>query len=190
LFSSFIGGRSGNRGKCAQPCRKKYSGCFYLSTKELNLSRKIPELIDLKIDSLKIEGRMRTPYYVNTTSSVYRKIIDDCYSGKFKINEEIQKKLESAFSREFTEGSYSSELVFNRTKAMGESNISEVDYEVPVKPVFYNRKKVEFKFPKILEKSASEKRYLVRVYNLSDGVSAFENGADILYFDLFDNDFF
>ena len=189
LFSSFIGGRSGNRGKCAQPCRKKYSGCFYLSTKELNLLAKIPELIEKGIDSIKIEGRMRTPYYVATTTSVYRKAIDDFYSGKFKITPEMKEKLKSAFSRDFTEGCYSSEDVFNREKATGESKVIEKEYEVPIKFVLINRQSINFKVSKIPEKEAEEKRLFVRVYNFEDGIVASENGADIVYLDLFDKDF-
>lgn len=94
LFSSFIGGRSGNRGRCAQPCRRKYafgnassdtvSFDYFLSTKDLCLVHKIPEIIKLGINTLKIEGRMRSPYYVATTTSIYRKAIDSYYADKSK----------------------------------------------------------------------------------------------------------
>jgi putative protease len=104
LFSSFVGGRSGNRGKCSQPCRRKYNGCYYLSTKELCLIEKIPELVKLGINSLKIEGRMRTPYYVATTTGIYRKALDDYSNNKFKVTPEMKSKLASAFSRDFTKG--------------------------------------------------------------------------------------
>ncbi|MEA2074408.1 MAG: peptidase U32 family protein [Euryarchaeota archaeon] len=63
LFSSFLGGRSGNRGLCAQPCRKKYNGSYLLSTKDLCLARRIPEIITAGVTSLKIEGRLRSPRY-------------------------------------------------------------------------------------------------------------------------------
>ncbi|MCK5109755.1 MAG: U32 family peptidase, partial [Methanosarcinales archaeon] len=75
LISSMIGGRSGNRGVCAQPCRKLYElrtagrrvetdGEYLLSPKDLNASRILPELIDAGVDSLKIEGRLKRPEYV------------------------------------------------------------------------------------------------------------------------------
>ena len=92
LFSSFLGGRSGNRGKCAQPCRLPYSvtapgipksGEYYpLSLKDLCTIDLIPSLIDAGIDSFKIEGRMKSPEYVAGVTSVYRKYIDLYESGK------------------------------------------------------------------------------------------------------------
>jgi len=69
-------GRSGNRGYCAQPCRKKYHAGevegFLLSPKDLNMSEHIPELIEAGIDSFKIEGRMKRPEYVAGIVRVYR----------------------------------------------------------------------------------------------------------------------
>lgn len=84
LFSSMCGGRSGNRGRCAQPCRMPYktegrkdlAGDYLLSPKELcNLSL-LPELTDIGIDSFKIEGRMKRPEYTAFVTSVYRKYTD------------------------------------------------------------------------------------------------------------------
>ncbi|MDD5192999.1 MAG: U32 family peptidase [Candidatus Nanoarchaeia archaeon] len=189
LFSSFLGGRSGNRGKCAQPCRKIYNNCYYLSTKELCLIKKIPELIELGIDSLKIEGRMRTPYYVATVASIYRKAIDDYYKGDFKITDEIISKLKTAFSREFTEGSFSSESVFNKMKAHGSSAPEIKEYIVNTKDIKLEKRDYELKIPEIKTKQSKEKRLLVRVYNKSDAVLAAENGADIIYYDIFAKDF-
>lgn len=81
LFSSFLGGRSGNRGRCAGPCRLPYEvygkkELYPLSLKDMCTISKIGELIDAGVDSFKIEGRMKNPYYVAGVTSLYRKYID------------------------------------------------------------------------------------------------------------------
>jgi putative protease len=120
LLSSMIGGRSGNRGHCAQPCRKKYmlkrdgrkvgtNGDYLLSPKDLNTSRLLPQLMDAGIDSFKIEGRMKRPEYVAGVVQVYRKLIDryvEDPSGYF-VSEDEARRLEQLFNREFTEGYFS-----------------------------------------------------------------------------------
>lgn len=81
LMSSIIGGRSGNRGKCAQPCRLPYSDGdktkYYLSLKDMMLAEHIRELRDMGVASLKIEGRMKGEEYVASVVSIYRKLIDE-----------------------------------------------------------------------------------------------------------------
>ena len=88
LFSSILGGRSGNRGRCAQPCRLPYSvtegvkgagECYPLSLKDMCTIEHIPELIEAGIDSFKIEGRMKKPEYAAGVTAVYRKYIDQYY---------------------------------------------------------------------------------------------------------------
>lgn len=80
LFSSMIGGRSGNRGQCAQPCRLPYTynnrKKYYLSPKDICTLDLIPELVDAGINSFKIEGRMKKPEYVAGVTSVYKKYTD------------------------------------------------------------------------------------------------------------------
>lgn len=81
LFSSFLGGRSGNRGRCAGPCRLPYTvfghrAVYPLSLKDLCTLPILSELMDAGIDSFKIEGRMKNPYYVAGVTAVYRKYID------------------------------------------------------------------------------------------------------------------
>ncbi|HJC25177.1 MAG TPA: U32 family peptidase [Candidatus Eisenbergiella merdavium] len=84
LFSSMLGGRSGNRGRCAQPCRQPYrirsekmgKACYPLSLKDLCTIDLIPELIDAGIDSFKIEGRMKRAEYVAGVTDVYRRRIE------------------------------------------------------------------------------------------------------------------
>ena len=86
LFSSMIGGRSGNRGKCAQPCRLPYELIdnnekvldkgYILSTRDLCSLELLPNLIKAGVSSLKIEGRMKSPEYVATVTRIYRKYIN------------------------------------------------------------------------------------------------------------------
>ena len=110
LLSSMIGGRSGNRGYCAQPCRKKYRADdvegYLLSPKDLNMSEHIPELVEAGIDSFKIEGRMKRPEYVAGVVRVYRRIIDryvEMPSG-FHVTDEEKHTLCQLFNRKFTTG--------------------------------------------------------------------------------------
>lgn len=77
LFSSLVGGRSGNRGACAQPCRLPYGGSYPLSLRDLCLAEHIPALIDSGVSSLKIEGRMKSPTYVHGVSRIYRRLLDE-----------------------------------------------------------------------------------------------------------------
>jgi collagenase-like PrtC family protease len=104
LFSSFLGGRSGNRGLCAQPCRKKYNGSYRLSTKDLCLVRRIPELIAAGVSSFKIEGRLRSPRYTALATRVYRLAVDSYYAEEFRVPEKELKALALEFNRDFTEG--------------------------------------------------------------------------------------
>lgn len=118
LFSSLEGGRSGNRGSCAQICRKPYDiyvdnskiksdGRYLLSPKDLCTISDIDKIIDSKVKSLKIEGRMKSKEYIYQVTRVYRYIIDRYISiGKID-NEDIQeaqKRLSKVFNRSFTKG--------------------------------------------------------------------------------------
>ena len=102
LFSSMIGGRSGNRGECAQPCRLPYNnGKYILSLSDLSLADHISELIDSGVASLKIEGRMKSPDYVYTVTSIYRRLLDEHRNSTKAENQ----RLERVFSRGgFTDG--------------------------------------------------------------------------------------
>lgn len=77
LFSSVVGGRSGNRGECAQPCRLPYNSSYPLSLQDLCLAEHIPALIDSGVASLKIEGRMKSPSYVYEVTKIYRTLLDE-----------------------------------------------------------------------------------------------------------------
>lgn len=95
LMSSFIGGRSGNRGECAQPCRLPYNNGYPISLKDMCLAGHVTELIEIGVSSLKIEGRMKSPDYVYSVVSTYRKLLDE---GRNATQKEIEK-LASVFSR-------------------------------------------------------------------------------------------
>ena len=108
LFSSFEGGRSGNRGECAGPCRLPYKLIcnnkevsdweYFLSTKELNTSRQIKQILNSNVQSLKIEGRMKSPEYVGFVTKMYRELIDTNHTNNTETD------LKKLFNRDFTEG--------------------------------------------------------------------------------------
>lgn len=110
LMSSVLGGRSGNRGRCAQPCRlpyalmrggKKEAEAYLLSPKDMSLIEHLPELKRLGIASLKIEGRLKSAEYVSAVTGVYRKYLD----SPAKVNDKDKRELLDAFSRSgFTDG--------------------------------------------------------------------------------------
>lgn len=119
LMSSLIGGRSGNRGRCAQPCRLPYKlidletkeevespeGDYILSPRDLNTLEDLDKLLKLGVHSLKIEGRMKRPEYVATVVKAYRKAIDMYYrNGEIKIDNKIKYDLFQIFNRKFTKG--------------------------------------------------------------------------------------
>ena len=95
MASLVMGGRSGNRGVCAQPCRKMYNGCYPLSLKDMCLANHISELTDSGVVSLKIEGRMKSPAYVYQTVKIYRTLLDE---GR-NISQKELEKLRDVFSR-------------------------------------------------------------------------------------------
>ncbi len=112
LMSSMIGGRSGNRGRCAQPCRLPYRlteqqrDQYLLSLKDLNLLEHLQELRKMGVKSLKLEGRMKRPEYVATITRIYKKYLDSSQ----KVSEEDAQALLQVFNRGgFTQGYYKSE---------------------------------------------------------------------------------
>ena len=103
LASHVMGGRSGNRGICAQPCRMKYNGAYPISLKDMCLANHITELIESGVASLKIEGRMKSPAYVYEVVSAYRNLLDQTRNAS---KSEMQA-LAAVFSRGgFTDGYY------------------------------------------------------------------------------------
>ncbi|ABO50165.1 peptidase U32 [Desulforamulus reducens MI-1] len=121
LMSSLIGGRSGNRGRCAQPCRLQYQlvdeggrnladpskiGEYLLSPRDINTSEMIPQLIAAGINSFKIEGRMKRPEYVATVIRTYRNLIDRALADavNFRVAEKEARDLAQIFNRDFSPG--------------------------------------------------------------------------------------
>ena len=115
LMSSFIGGRSGNRGSCAQPCRMPYElvddagrplakekGKYILSLKDMMGLPRIPDLLAAHVSSLKVEGRMKSAEYVYNTVSAYRKAIDAAKQHLLIDTEPLKLDLEEEFNRGYT----------------------------------------------------------------------------------------
>lgn len=110
VLSNYFTNRDSNRGGCAQVCRfvfdldEKRDIKYSLATKDLNLSNYIPELIEMNVKSLKIEGRMRSSYYIATVISSYRKLIDAYYNNSFDkdLLDKTNKVLKRVANREST----------------------------------------------------------------------------------------
>ena len=119
LFSSMIGGRSGNRGRCAQPCRLPYklddgTSGYLLSTRDLMLIDKLPQMRDAGVYSFKLEGRMKRPEYVGVITRAYREALDAAEAHvPYHPSEKTIYDLKQVFNRGgFTEG-----YVMNRSNA-------------------------------------------------------------------------
>ena len=124
LISSYMTGRDANRGDCAQPCRWKYhlfeehrdgqyfpveeteDGTFLYNSRDLCMIEHIPELVNAGIDSLKIEGRAKSAYYVAVITNAYRHAIDEYYAseGKAPLSKWIREELEKISHREYSTG--------------------------------------------------------------------------------------
>lgn len=117
LMSSLIGGRSGNRGRCAQPCRLPYrllnkkgedmlegkdAGQYLLSPKDMNTLEILPQLIEAGVVSYKIEGRMKRPEYVAVVVDAYRRAMDGYTKGEYTVPAEDLANIEQIFNRDFT----------------------------------------------------------------------------------------
>ena len=126
LLSSVLTGRSGNQGECAQPCRWRYTlheagypleyfpilederGTYLLNSKDLMMIEHLPELIEAGISSLKIEGRMKSAYYVGCVVGAYRKALDAYYEApeQYRLEEALVQELYDSATRRFTTGFY------------------------------------------------------------------------------------
>lgn len=124
LLSKYLANRDANRGDCAHSCRWKYylmeeqrkgifhpihednHGTYFFNSKDLCMIEYIPDLINIGIDSFKIEGRMKSLYYIATVVKVYREIIDTYFKDKenYKFNSEWKNELEKISHRYYTTG--------------------------------------------------------------------------------------
>ncbi|MFW5885869.1 MAG: peptidase U32 family protein [Halanaerobium sp.] len=126
LLSNYFVGRDANKGDCAQSCRWKYhlveekrpgeyypieendQGTFIMNSRDLNLAEEIPELIEMGLSSLKIEGRMKSVHYAATVVNTYRQLIDGYYQDpeNFKPDPELLAELRKISHRDYTKGFY------------------------------------------------------------------------------------
>ena len=125
-LSYFRGGRSGNRGECAQPCRLKYrlvkndkvvsNSSYLMSTKDLMTIEYLNEIVSSGVKSLKIEGRMKKPSYVAATVKAYKEALENCDTTGFDLTKRISE-LQVSFNREYTKGYLLGELPFKINNA-------------------------------------------------------------------------
>lgn len=155
LFSSLNGRRSANRGECVQSCRMPYKliknneyinsdSKYLLSTKELNTTSRIKDLVSSNITSFKIEGRMKSPAYVGYVTKVYRRLIDMVLDGKEPyLSDEEEDNLKLLFNRSFTNGYLFKDNVMNISSSNHQG--LEIGNVLDVTP-----KKIKIKLNKIL----------------------------------------
>ena len=183
-MSSFLGGRSGNRGKCAQPCRLNYS--FFdkeqneeieeyntiplLSMKDFIAGDTVHELIEAGIKTFKIEGRMKGPAYTASVVEYYRQIIDNYNSGNTVDTTLLKEKAMATFSRGYTNGylkpSKDDEMFAKLSSGVKGDNIEEIEEEINVKTQEfskYRRNKINLSISLKIGEQA--------VLNLSDGIN-------------------
>ena len=186
-MSSFLGGRSGNRGKCAQPCRLSYS--FFdkeqnreiedyntiplLSLKDFIAGETIYELIEAGIKTFKIEGRMKGPAYTSSVVEYYKQIIDNYYSGNNIDSTYLKDKAMATFSRGYTNGylkpSKDDEMYAKLSSGVKGENIEEIEEDVKDKTQEYSkhrRNKINFSIELKIGEQA--------VLKLSDGKNTIE----------------
>lgn len=158
LLSNYLTGRDANRGDCAQPCRWNYSlmektregeyfpieetkdGTFIFNSKDLCLIEKLPELIKIGVDSFKIEGRMKSPYYVSTVVNSYRQAIDLVKEGK-EIDKDLIDELSKVSHRQYTTAFYDGYAGASSQNYGTSSYTRNYDYAAIVKG-FDNEKKM------------------------------------------------
>ncbi len=149
LFSALNGGRSANRGMCVGSCRLPYTlikdnkvcdNGYLLSTKDLNTMDKLKYILGAEIDSLKIEGRMKSKEYVAVVTKTYRKLIDQYYNNETMIlDDKDRKDLLKTYNREFTEG-----YLFNEESIMNNKSSNHQGVKIGT-VVGVNNKRVTIK---------------------------------------------
>ena len=182
-LSNYVTNRDANRGGCSQVCRFAFETPedkkFTMATKDLNMAKYIPDLIDIGVRSLKVEGRMRSIYYLATVIGSYRTLIDSYYNNKLtdEVMAEEEKILYRVANREVSTHYFMKEADFSDQYYTGRVEISNQDYLGQV--LEYNR---ESKLIKILERN---------YFELGDKVELFTPNGDRVQFtvsSLFDSD--
>ncbi len=182
LMSSFIGARSANQGMCAQPCRLMYDlqgkKGYLLNTKDLCLIDHIQKLKEVGVTSLKIEGRMKNPFYVGVTAKLYKKAIN----GE-PLTKEDRQMLNLTFNRGFTHGNFLGEKnIFasglTKTKSVEEKgflNICDDDITPTPTPIS------KFEIAKIILNTAKKTPLFAMQVQSAKQAKAVEGYADELY---------
>lgn len=188
LLSNYMAGRDSNRGDCAHACRWKYSiqeekrpgeyypvvedgdGTFIMNSKDLCLIDEIDKLIEAGIDSFKIEGRMKTVFYVATVIRSYRQAIDEYYKGNYddKIAKKYLNEIKKASHRHFTKGFFYKKADENSQIYENSSYIRNYDFIAVV--LDYDK---ENKVAKLEERNK---------FVLGDEVEIFSNSPDFIEF--------
>lgn len=194
LMSSMILNRSGNRGECAGMCRLPYKllenenyintqGDYLLSTKDLCTINNIKELIESNVNSLKIEGRMKSPEYVAFVTKTYRKAIDNYYSNKdTSVDKKDIEKLKLLYNREFTKG-----YLLDENKITNQISPNHIGIEIG-KITKITNKQIEIKLTKELNqgdairfKNSNKGMYVNYIYNKCGKLINRGNIGDTIY---------
>ena len=175
-LSNYVTGRDANRGGCAQVCRFAFKNDdkkdFTFATKDINMAKHIGELIDMGVRSLKVEGRMRSLYYLATVIGTYRKIIDDYYDNNLteeKLNI-YEERLSRVANREVSSQYFLKEAEYNDQYYTGRKEDSNQDYLGQV--ISYDKKN---KLLKIYERN---------YFKLEDKVELFTPKGDSVTFSI------
>lgn len=183
-LSNYFTNRDSNRGGCAQICRfafdiDEYDTKFTMATKDLNMASLLPKLLDAGVKSLKVEGRMRSAYYLATVISSYRKLIDAYYDGT--LDDELLNKCEKILSRvanrETSTHYYLKKADYKDQYYTGRQELSNQDFLAIV--LSYNK---ESKIATITERN---------YFKVGDSVEIFTPKGDIFSFEvekLYDKD--
>ena len=196
LFSSLLLNRSGNRGECAGICRLPFDlmednkkinldDKYLLSTKELNTMGHIKELLDSKITSFKIEGRMKGATTIGFITRLYRMLIDHYLNGEeVKITDEDNKKLLLLFNREYTDG-----YLFNQKDIMNIKSPNHIGIEIG-KVIDVTPKKIKIKLTDDLNQEDGIRFMESRlgmitnfIYDSRDNLINKASSGDIIYLD-------
>lgn len=174
-LSNYLTNRDSNRGGCSQVCRFAFDigedSKFTMATKDLNMSLYIKDLIDIGVRSLKVEGRMRSLYYLATVIGTYRKIIDACYENN--LTDEFLKKqvkiLSRVANRETSTHYFLKKADFTDQYYTGRQELSNQDYLGLITD--YDR---DNKVLTLIERNYFEKDWLVEVFNPNGDVVEFK----------------
>lgn len=174
-LSNYLTNRDSNRGGCSQVCRFAFDigeeSKFTMATKDLNMSKYIKDLIDIGVASLKVEGRMRSLYYLATVIGSYRKIIDACYQNALTnelLNNQV-RILNRVANRETSTHYFLKEADFNDQYYTGRQELSNQDYLGLITDYDKDNKTLT-----LIERNYFEKGWIVEIFNPNGDVIDFK----------------